>query len=92
MSKLRLGPGEYLEIYVIDGCPYCQATKDYVAQHRIPTKMYRVSVADKAKYKALHDMNTFPHVFHVKGRHKYKIGGYDALVGGHRPPIPPSPQ
>lgn len=70
----------YLEIYVIDGCPYCAATKELVKQRGIPTKMYRVSTAEKAKYKALHGMNTFPHVFLVKGGRKTKIGGYEDLL------------
>lgn len=66
----------YFEIYIIEGCPYCQATKDLVKTKGLPAKMYLVKPMDKSKFKALNGMPTFPHVFMVQSGQKTKIGGY----------------
>ena len=65
----------YLEVYAIDGCPYCDAAKNLIMKHKVPTKLFRVMPQDKPKYKALHGMNTFPHIFKVENGNRSKVGG-----------------
>lgn len=70
----------YLEMYAIEGCPFCNAARELVKKHKIPTQLKIVAPKDKERTKAHNGMNTFPQIFlHNKGR-KTKIGGYQDLV------------
>ena len=72
--------GIYLEMYAIEGCPFCNAARALVKKHEIPTKLVIVQPSDKAQTKKKNGMNTFPQIFLHKNGQRSKIGGYTDLL------------
>jgi len=73
-------PKIHLEMYVIEGCPFCNAARELVKKHKIPTDLKIVAPRDKAATKKSNGMNTFPQIFLHKDGRKSTIGGYQDLV------------
>jgi len=70
----------HLEMYVIEGCPFCNAARELVKSNNIPCKLIIVEPKDKSTVKKQNNMATFPQIFLNKGNVKTKIGGYQNLV------------
>lgn len=68
-----------INIYVIDGCPFCYKSKLLLKTLKIRFKEINVKENEKCKYKKMNKMNTFPQIFYVKNNEKLKIGGFDEL-------------
>ena len=52
-----------IHIYVLDGCPYCEAAMAELEKQKIPFKAYVVEGNIKNKLKKAHKMDTFPQIF-----------------------------
>lgn len=70
-------------IYVLEGCPYCNAALDLLQTTRQRFHKIVVAPSQKAQIKAKNGMDTFPQIFQRR-RHNGKvharlIGGYSAL-------------
>ena len=68
-------------IYSLIGCYFSQKAEltmvDFNLKNKI--KIIKVKYEEKDKYKKLNNMNTFPQIFLLKDKKKYKIGGADQL-------------
>lgn len=75
---------EYIEAYILKGCWYSkEANKllsDIFNNRKHNNKIIMVETDDmKNKCKRENRMNTFPQIFYIYDKQKYKIGGYDDL-------------
>lgn len=70
----------YLEMYAIEGCPFCNAARELVKKHKIPTDLKIIPPHQKTQVKAKNGMTTFPQIFLHKNGRRSKIGGYQDLV------------
>jgi glutaredoxin len=52
-----------IHIYVLDGCPYCEAAIAELEKQKIPFISYVVTGNLKNKLKKEHKMDTFPQIF-----------------------------
>lgn len=68
-----------INLYVINGCPFCQKAELLLKSLKINVNKKVVKENEKFKYKKQNKMNTFPQIFLVKEKKKYKIGGFDEL-------------
>jgi glutaredoxin len=69
-----------IELYILNGCPYCIMAVDMLKKKKIDYKSIVVSYDKKEEYKKLHKMETFPQIFIKKGQKKIKIGGLSELT------------
>lgn len=69
-----------LILYVLEGCPYCNAALEAVQQNGIDYHKVIVPLHRKQHYKQQHGMQTFPQIFMEKGKQTWKIGGHDDLM------------
>ena len=66
-----------LDVYVIEGCPYCGALLERLNSKNIIFNKTIVNPDEKEKYKKMHKHPTFPHVFINFNKKRIKIGGYE---------------
>lgn len=69
-----------IEIYVLEGCPYCNHALNILKNNKIKHISTIVPYNKKDEYKKKHSMETFPQIF-IKnaGKKKQKIGGSSDL-------------
>ena len=70
----------FLEMYVIEGCPWCNAARSLVKKHSIRHKLIIVEPKDKTTIKKQNNMKTFPQIFLNENSSRTKIGGYQDLI------------
>lgn len=71
-----------LILFVLRGCPYCNAAIELVKKHKITNKLVYVNDMQKDFYKQKHKMQTFPQIFYrtsENSKSQTLIGGYDDL-------------
>lgn len=78
-------------VYSLDGCPYCERTKQLMDKLPYPARFVRVTQENKGKYKEMNGMQTFPQIFvtltwedaaasrSMKSQ-RFRVGGYDQFV------------
>ena len=69
-----------IELYILNGCPYCIMAVDILNKKKIKYNSIVVAYDKKEEYKKLHKMETFPQIFIKKGKQKIKIGGLSELT------------
>lgn len=70
----------YLKVILLEGCPYCEKTKNILNKYNFKKNIITVDRNDKDKWKT-NKINTFPQIFLMKYNDKnhLHIGGYDDL-------------
>lgn len=69
-----------IQIYVLDGCPYCNNALRLLNQYHFQHKITIVESHEKEYYKKKNKMNTFPQIFlEMDKKKRIKIGGNDNL-------------
>lgn len=68
-----------INLYVIEGCPFCHKADNLLKSLKLRVNKTIVSNNDKCKYKKMNKMNTFPQIIYTANNNRYKIGGYEEL-------------
>jgi len=70
----------YIFIVLLEGCPYCEATKDLLNNYNIKYKSIKINQNEKDKY-VTSEINTFPQVYlkKTKTNDTLLLGGYTDL-------------
>jgi len=69
-----------IELYVLDGCPYCAMALDTLKKRKISYKSTVVPQSKKNEYKKKSNMETFPQIFIKSSTKRLKIGGMSDLT------------
>lgn len=78
-------------VYSLDGCPYCERTKQLMDKLPYPARFVRVTQENKNKFKAMNGMETFPQIFvtltwedpaspRAMSTQRFRVGGYDQFT------------
>jgi len=70
----------YLFVVLLEGCPYCEATKDLLNNYKIKYKNIHIKQNEKQKY-VTSEINTFPQIYLKKNKtnDSLLLGGYTDL-------------
>ena len=67
-------------LYLKPGCPHCSESKKLILKNNLPHKFIEISDYDKREeLKVKNNMDTFPQIFLLVNKKKYKIGGNHEL-------------